>query len=214
VATTAGDIYLSVCDVLLEPGGLTTGVYSEADFLTDFREVVADFFERCGIIKGVVTASLTAGNPFIAVPDYLMRVDHVLYRGKLLQQVTAGELDRMIPAWESHTGAIQYWQQDRVPLKHIGLYRIPAVSETNALQLVGPTKPSISSYGLSTVVTGLPDTLAPYLKYGMLDRVFGRDGETRDQMRQNYCRSRYEEGIAICRAIAEEIMEDVGVAAA
>jgi len=202
--STVRDIYNEVCSVLLEPNGLALGLYTETQFLLDFREVIADFHQESGIIKRAIPLSVTAGQNQVALPDYVLRVEEVFYRGRYLHYIPSFELDNLVRKWRSESSSPRYWHEDRVELKHIGLFPTPSESIANALLVVATTDTGIGSYTLDTQLTGFPDSFLPYLKYGVLATVFGRDGETRDTLRQQYCQSRFQEGCSLAQAISLE----------
>lgn len=64
------------------------------------------------------------------------------------------------------------------------------------------------TYQLSDFIQGIPDTFTVYLKYGVLERVFKMDGEMKDDLRERYCKSRFQEGVALARAIMQEVEEE------
>jgi hypothetical protein len=76
------------------------------------------------------------------------------------------------------------------------------VPSTNNLTLMGTASPyQIENIGPQTYVEIVPDSFTPYLKYGILARIFGADSELRDLQKSAYCHSRYSEGTSIVGAI-------------
>ena len=55
---------------------------------------------------------------------------------------------------------------------------------------------------------GVPDPLAYIPYYGMLARVFRKDGEMRDPQREVYCEQRYNMGVEIVTRLLEAIPVD------
>lgn len=82
------------------------------------------------------------------------------------------------------------------------------VSSNGNLTLVATGKPIQTSYVLTDRIEILPDSWVPYIKYGILAVVFGRDGETRDVLRERYCSARLQEGINLAKAISLEYEEE------
>lgn len=64
------------------------------------------------------------------------------------------------------------------------------------------------TYQLTDFIQGIPDTFTLYLKYGVLERVFKMDGEMKDELRERYSKSRFQEGVALARAIMQEVEEE------
>ncbi len=61
---------------------------------------------------------------------------------------------------------------------------------------------------LDSPIELLLDTFAVYLIYGILAKIFGTDGETKDELRRDYCRARYDEGVMLAQAIMNEDMQE------
>ncbi len=86
------------------------------------------------------------------------------------------------------------------------------VSSTN-LETISSAIPELfpTSYVLSTVqfwpIQLIPDSCALYLKYGILARIFGMDGEMKDLAKSQYCSERYGEGISLWAAILSQEFE-------
>ncbi len=49
----------------------------------------------------------------------------------------------------------------------------------------------------------IPDDWVPYLKYGVLADMFGKQGRGQDLLRAKYCEQRYQEGIALVQALLD-----------
>jgi hypothetical protein len=81
------------------------------------------------------------------------------------------------------------------------------VSSNHNLVLVSPVKPSGIDFSLSNIIEFVLDSFTPYIKYGILAKIFEIDGEMRDVLRARYCKARYEEGILLAKAIAAEAVE-------
>jgi hypothetical protein len=61
---------------------------------------------------------------------------------------------------------------------------------------------------LQSPVELLPDTLAIYIGYRILAKIFSMDGECKDELRRRYCQARFEEGITLAQAIVSEQVGD------
>lgn len=78
------------------------------------------------------------------------------------------------------------------------------VSSTMNATLVSTLRPMKNEFSMDDVIDFLPDSFVGYIAYGVLAKVFSRDGETRDAARADYCATRFEEGIALATAISDE----------
>ncbi len=52
----------------------------------------------------------------------------------------------------------------------------------------------------------IPDEWEPYLRYGIMADMFGKQGEAYDAPRQQYCEQRWQEGIQSARAVLEAMI--------
>jgi len=77
-------------------------------------------------------------------------------------------------------------------------YMMQDDSNNNQYQIQRPTRQS--------VVQLVPDALTPYLKYGILARIFNSDSELRDVQKAAYCNARYSEGINMCSVMMSQEM--------
>lgn len=83
------------------------------------------------------------------------------------------------------------------------------VPSTGNLTLIATTRPPKIAWVLADPIEVVPDEFAAYLKYGVLAKVFSMDSETKDALRARYCGARYQEGIALAKAVSTEVMEDL-----
>jgi hypothetical protein len=77
-------------------------------------------------------------------------------------------------------------------------YQMQPDSSNNLFQIQRPTRQS--------VVQLVPDSLTPYLKYGILARIFNSDSELRDVQKAAYCNARYAEGVNMCAVMMSQEM--------
>lgn len=82
------------------------------------------------------------------------------------------------------------------------------VPSTANLTMLGTIKPLQKSFALTDLIEIVPDSFFPYLKYGVLAKVFSMDGEVKDVLRARYCNARFQEGINIAQAVSQELLED------
>lgn len=67
---------------------------------------------------------------------------------------------------------------------------------------------NISDIGKQTYIELIPDSMVPYLKYGILARVFSSDDELRDVQKAAYCQSRYSEAISLTAAMMDMMYDE------
>lgn len=70
--------------------------------------------------------------------------------------------------------------------------------------VAGPAALFLTEPELDDLVELIPDTLAIYIVFGALERVFASEGELHDEVRMQYCAARFREGISVVQAIAKD----------
>jgi hypothetical protein len=225
---TVQEIYDQVCYALLEDGGLVLGVFTEAAFLEALAVVLLDFSQRASLDKHIFTEMVNAGVSEYIVPDVLMEPEMCFIGGRLIEKVseadlTAGHLD-----WRMQWGVPRQWHEDNLDTKRLQVFPKPDYNGTNIagstaligkyndwfpsernLTMVGPAAPSKVAWTLTDTIDGVPNSFSNYIVYGILAQVFSAEAETRDVQRAMYCRTRFEEGIALANALArEDLLEE------
>lgn len=83
------------------------------------------------------------------------------------------------------------------------------VPSTNNLTMQGTALPfQIANIGPQTFVELLPDSLTPYLKYGILARVYNSDNELKDLQKAAYCSARFSECTNLIAAIMSQVYQE------
>ncbi len=223
MAVTVLTVYEQVCYALCEDGGFVLGVFTEAQFLEALAVVLLDFSQRSPIDKHIYTTQIQAAVSEYTVPDDVMVPELCFVGGRVIEKVTEPDLTQGHLQWKGQTDTPRQWHEDNLAPKRLQLFPKPNYSgapipgggkyggffpsERN-LTMVGPAAPSQTSWGIGDTLDGIPDSFTYYLVYGILEQIFSAEGETRDVQRALYCRTRYNEGIALASAIArEELME-------
>jgi len=123
------DIYLQVCDVLLEPGGLALGVLTEAQFLEYFADTATEFTQQSTLVKKWVNLPISIGVSEYTAPDSVQNVEEALLSSRYLHEETAYDLDKMFLDWKaSSSSAPSLWHQDRLGLQRIEIVPDPLVA--------------------------------------------------------------------------------------
>jgi hypothetical protein len=270
MATQVRDVYLQICDELLEPGGLVLGLITVNDFLGWFGEVVNDFMTKVSLAKKLNCIDVQAGVDTYTISDYVSDTVYAAYDQSYLHRTSTFYLDNSDSIWAGTTDVPTTWKQDEVQAKQLqvspipnengdpvntllgqGLYgQIAATSNTNDLQIIGPpaglfgtingfsgtpyletltplfgtiASMTVSVTNLETIATAIPrkitnwqlgdtidlipDSATPYIKYGILARIWSQDGEQKDEFKAVYANARYTEGINLFGAIMSQAFE-------
>lgn len=62
-----------------------------------------------------------------------------------------------------------------------------------------------SNPGLDSIVEGVPASFSHYISYGILSKIFSKDGESKDDQKAMYCSQRFEEGTTLAKTLVEEL---------
>ena len=71
---------------------------------------------------------------------------------------------------------------------------VPSTSNIEIAGVNAPVNPVVAA--LSSYIELFPDAAVPYLKYGILFKIFSSDSEHKDLQKAAYCAARYQEGIS------------------
>jgi hypothetical protein len=126
----------------------------------------------------------------------------------VISSVTAGELD-----FTSNNGGLGAIADENGAVSLIvnspGFGTISSmVSGISNIAVVAAREAYEYTPTLDDAVELLPDTLAIYIGYRIMAKIFSMDGECKDDLRRRYCQARYDEGLSLAQAIAEEEMEE------
>lgn len=116
---TENDVYLTLCDRLLEPSGLQLGVLTQAQFHAYFLDVLADFFRSTGIVKLFSTQTVNNGQSKYVFPDRLINVESVFTSGRFIPRSNLNSIDNSQFQWRNKVGPVKVFHEDGLPVKTI-----------------------------------------------------------------------------------------------
>lgn len=145
--------------------------------------------------------AVTGGLQFAAAPADAIRIERVTRVNAdggvdALWNVSEPEMDMGDPYWNTGQGTPAMWFQDGTRQSaSIGAARIglAPISQADDAVIAYYSQRGATSLTLLTPLL-VPDVAAHYIKYGVLARCFGKDGEQKDPFRESYCRKRFEFG--------------------
>ena len=176
------------------------------------------------MIKVIFSEMINAGVFDYPIPDNMTEITDVFINAKYLNQEDQFS-ERLLGQWQRKQSYPEMWHMDGVPVKTIEI--VPAPNWDGVppnpsppqppygvwgtfgpgnrnLEMVGPTLPSQETWGIGDTINGIPDSFTCYLAYGILEKIFTNNSETKDAQRASYCHARYEEGIALGKSIILE----------
>lgn len=206
MSTAVADVYSDVCAAVLESSGLTY-VYSQANFLADLLVASRTMLESSPMVQNTFTVNGVAGTKTYTIPDGVGEVLAVFWNGKYLFPETGQMLDYSDAKWESESRTPEYWRMDLLAPETIQIGPIPTANGT--ITIIGTEQPTASSLSAGDNVPLVPDTIAVYLKYACLQKIWEIEGEGRDIQRAKYCRARLDELANVLTAVMDEDFREV-----
>lgn len=194
---------------VLEPddGGQTwpSGLWSKSEVVTYINNRQRDFLRATGLTVAVQYQAITAGVPFVDLPQDLIDLRRLAYLDGLpsppsilippkyveLARADGWELDNMSATWPTDDDVPQRYMTAQQAQLQMQLQPIPTdVGELEATYVaIGQ---NVDGNG---TLLSVPDDWTPYLIFGVLADMLSSEGEAQDSMRAAYCESRWNEGI-------------------
>lgn len=202
---SVAEIYANVCDVLAEPGGLVSGVVTPDQFLDHLTAVLKDFSQRSGWHRAFVDVESDYAIPEYDLPNNVIRTAEVFYNNRYLRQTDAYRVDQTEGSgWEYKVGKPHAWLESRLKPRRLRILPAPNL-ENKTITLLATLDPTDGvELALDTTIADLPNVFEATIAAGVLERIFGLDGETKDKLRGDFCRNVYTEGVDLCKSIIDE----------
>lgn len=105
--------------------GLSLGIVTESQFLDMVGEVIFDYSSRLGLVWEIFSQTLLAGNSSYDVPEDMNQVKEVYVGGQNIDFSTLFELDQWEYQWNAKIGTPEYWHQDGLDPKTLGVALTP-----------------------------------------------------------------------------------------
>lgn len=199
-------------------------LFTQDEVIGYLADVQNDLLLKTRCIFGVTGAFTDPPNiPFVVnqrvypQPPNAIRVERVaaFIVGKPtidLMETTQSDLDLDNFFWTADAGTPQMWFRDQADTGNFGLSPMPNVK--GALELLFSKRGPVGNVGVFSLLSTflIPDVMSHYLKYGVLEKCWSKDGETRDPSRAEYCKKRYQFGIVLIQRFMEGIGIDTGAA--
>lgn len=150
------ELYLQVTEVLLEPGGFQTQIWTVQSFLDAYRDVVVDFLQRTGMYKKITCVVQEFGIGQYTFQDFCAEIQHMFSDEKALFRGDVDDLDAAMHDWIGQVRTPQQWRDDQLPMKTAEVYPAPAINGNEF------TTPNPNGYlgTLSKVIGGDVDIVA------------------------------------------------------
>lgn len=109
--------------------------------------------------------------------------------------------DRLLPEWTVSSASQEpevYIRRGRPQLK---VEILPAPVAAGTLDVLYTKRPTQLPQTADATTLDIPNDFTPYIKWGALADIFSKEGQANDPQKAQYCEARYQEGIAIARAV-------------
>ena len=179
------------------PSGQLQGspLFTLTEILAYVLDVENDFLLKVQPVYDTATQVLTNAVRFYPLPSAAIRLERVSSPTAryVLYNESQSNLDFLSLGWESQgvsTGPTS-WFQDQIGGSQFGIF--PETTAGGSLNLFFSKK----DVNVLTIASTLlvPDVFLHFIKYGVLARIFSKDGEQRDDMRAKYCQKRFDLGV-------------------
>lgn len=213
-----------VAGATFSSGATDHPLFTQNEMLAYLAEVQNEFLLKTRCIFGVTgtfsepaNLALAAQTRFYAQPDVAIRVERV---ARIipnspqpimdLYDTTQSDLDMDNYAWGAGSDVPMKWFRDQIDTSKFGLEPMPNVNGFLELWYSkrGPVGNQNAFFLSATLL--IPDVMVHYLKYGVLARAWSKDGESRDPLRSEYCKKRFEFGVMVVQRFMEGIGLDTG----
>ena len=182
-----------------------SGLWTPAEVLGYLNQRQQRFLQETLVAAGWVDLPLPAATPILQLPDAWLATLHAMtdIAGQTapITGMSRTEADLLIPDWpQSFDRPLGYTE---LQTGTVSWQLLPPALQDGTLHLFGSwLAQTLDGSGIDL---GIPDELAIYLFYGTLADMLGKQGRAYDEPRRAYCEERWEEGIAVGRAMVEAI---------
>lgn len=194
----------------ISSGATVSPLFTQAEMLGYFRDVQNEFLEATRMIYASATQVLTQNTTIYSSPVDSVRIERIDIAGVALWNVSQAELDMDNIGWAGAGAQTpQNWYQDHLNTAQYALSPKPPLNPGSAelwYSQKGTTTPALSD-GLI-----VPDIFWPYTKYGVLEKAWSKDGETKDPRRAAYCQKRFIRGVGYGRKFMDSIQAAMAAA--
>lgn len=188
------------------------GLWDTTEVLRYAKNRVNEFLLQTGVDRQTTTQAVAANAAEVTTPDD----SNVIRRAVWFDGTGASfplelgdfhKADESDPGWESSDGTPErliLWGRGKAEL-----HPIPSAAGTLLIDYVPVWDLSIplgdyhlnpsAFYTAVTTLVPLPPNFMPFIKYGIMADMLGKEGEGYDENRATYCEERFQEGIEVAK---------------
>lgn len=198
---------------MIEPldGGLTwpSGLWTTAEVVGYANQRQDRWLKETLLVLEILDIPIVAQRsqqvlptPWLATRHVYLTDDDEANETVALSPVSRREADLLQADWQYTEGRPQFYIQEEWATRTLNIVPLP---QTGGVLHVIAAVVGTALTGLGVVLT-IPDECAPYLYYGILADMFGKQGQAFDEPRRAYCEARYTEGVDLARALLDSVV--------
>lgn len=112
--------------------------------------------------------------------------------------------DRLLPTWTVASASQEPETYIRAGRPQLKIEILPAPSAAGTVDILYTKRPAQLPQTANGTTLDLVNDFTPYIKWGALADLFAKEGQANDSQKAEYCEARYQEGIAIARAVLRQ----------
>ncbi len=205
---------------LLEPLNVTgwsgTDMFVLADLTDALQRRLNQFLSETGVVLTEATKGVSAGAGRVALADSTIDVRRAVWKKptgvrSIVWREDEFGLNAFKPDWNINAETPSVFSVLASPPVTLQLGAPPSNNGTLEMLVVqtGNTLDPVAG-----VLLGIPDDLSWVIKWGALADLLGREGQSREPSRAEYCEQRWRQGVEIARLYTSAVQVEIqGVAA-
>ncbi len=209
---TDQELFEEIQRAVIEPPDLgaswPSGLWTAAEIQNYGTQRQDRWLKETLMVVSWLTQPIVAGQSQQDLPDGWLATRNAFLMdtaGRTIQPLvplTRREADNLVAEWATNLDIPLGYLDEEWATKQICLVPAPLVS--SVLQLFA----ALSGQPLdgTGIWLTIPDDCAPYLAYGILADMFGKQGRAYDAPRAEYCEQRFTEGIALSQALLKSVV--------
>jgi uncharacterized protein DUF6682 len=176
-----------------------SGLFSQTEMLEYLYHSENELLVKIRPTYGSATQALSVATRVYPQPASAIRIERVSSTKKAWTNTSMLTLDLDNSNWQSDHASDdpKAWFQDEIGLDNFGIWPLVDIGGLVA-QLWYSVKEITNPLTFLTPFV-LPDIFTMYLKYGVLNRAFSKDGEQRDDLRAKFCQKKLDFGVMLAR---------------
>jgi hypothetical protein len=206
---TDQDLLDDIQRLVIEPPDLgvtwPSGFWTAAEVLGYLNQRQDRFLKSTLLVTSWLMAPVTANQPQQNLPDGWLATRNAFFdtgtASSPLLEYSRQEADLMASTWESTPGPPSGYVSNEWATRQVLLIPTPIVSGWLHLFAALTGNP----FDGTGIWVTIPDEFTPYLIYGVLADLYGKQGRAFDPQRRDYCESRFQEGIDTAQVLLSAV---------